>query len=275
LPDDPRHGQGAPLWCPFGPSDLAADQCPDDALSLTFDSAPLDADTVLLGRPTLDVECDAVPGAQIIARLTEVAPDGSSLLLSWGVREIDPADTRRARVTLNAVGHRVRARHRLRLALAASYWPMVWPAAAAAPSIVPGASRLTLPIWRGPYAPVEFDAPECAEPAPFTVLRKGAVTTVADGAGTRLDQGRVRHANGIEVETIFTDVMTYADGVPMAHFERDFELARDGWRTAIGVRGTMTSDAGAFAVDVALTAALNGESCADRTWTFRIPRRNA
>jgi putative CocE/NonD family hydrolase len=275
LPADPRHGQAARLWCPFGPGDLAADQRPDDALSLTFDSRSLDADAVLLGRPTLDVECDAVPGAQIVARLTEVAPDGTSLLLSWGVREIDPADTRGTRVTLNVVGHRVRAGHRLRLALAASYWPMVWPATVAPPSVVTGASRLTLPIWRGPHVPVSFDEPECAETAPFTVLRKGAVTTIADGAGRRLDQGRVRHANGIEVATVFADVMTYADGTPMAHFERDFELARNGWRTAISVRGTMTSDAQAFAVDVALTAALNGESCADRTWTFRLPRRNA
>jgi len=275
LPNDPRHGRAAGLWCPFGPSDLAADQRPDDAVSTTFDSAPLDADVTLLGRPHVDVECDAAAGAQIVARLTEVAPDGASLLLSWGVREIDAAGMQTVRVTLNALGRCVRAGHRLRLALAASYWPMVWPAAVAPPTIVTGSGRLTLPVWRGPYLPVEFAPAECAEPAPFTTLKKGAVATFANGAGTRMEHGRVRHANGIEVETVFSDLMTFDDGVPTIRCERDFELARDGWRTTIAVRGTMTSDATTFAVDVALTASLNGEPCADRTWRFRIPRRNA
>ena len=275
LPNDPRHGQAAGLWCPFGPSDLAADQRPDDAVSLTFDSVPFDADVTLLGRPHVDVECDALAGAHIVARLTEVAPDGSSLLLSWGVRELDAAGTQNARVDMNVLGRRVRAGHRLRLALAASYWPMVWPAAVAAPTIVAGVGRLTLPVWRGPFAPVEFGPPECAEPAQFTTLKKGAVESFADGAGTRLEHGRVRHANGMETETVFSDLMTFDGNTPTIRCERDFELARDGWRTTIAVRGTMTSDATTFAVDVGLTASLDGAPCADRTWRFRIPRRNA
>jgi putative CocE/NonD family hydrolase len=275
LPNDPRHGRAAGLWCPFGPGDLAADQRLDDAVSLTFDTAPLDADLTLLGRPHLDVECDAVVGAQIVARLTEVAPDGSSSLLSWGVREVDTAGVQNARVTLKVVGRRVRAGHRLRLALAASYWPMVWPAAVASPTIVAGTGRLTLPVWGGPYVPVAFEPPEFAEPASFAVLKKGALETFAGGAGRRLDQGRVRHANGIETETVFSDLMTLEGGTPTIRCERDFELARDGWRTTIAVRGTMTSDATTFAIDVALAATLNGEPCADRTWRFRIPRRNA
>jgi hypothetical protein len=138
---------------------------------------------VLLGAPALVVDVDAAkPGAQVVARLCEVGPDGASLLLSWGVQVLRGAGL--ASVRLNTVGHRLRAGHRLRLALASSYWPVVWPATGVpAPRIHAGASCLVLPVWRGPGAPVAFAEPECADTAPFTLLRKGAVTPVDDGAG--------------------------------------------------------------------------------------------
>jgi hypothetical protein len=212
----------------------------------------------------------------VIARLCEVAPDGSSLLLSWGVTSLGAKDLTRATVRLNVLGHRVRAGHRLRLALANSYWPVVWPATGLpAPDVVCGTSRLVLPVWRNSEIAVTFGEPECAEAAPFTVLRKASVTPLEHGAGARSDNGRIRHANGMEVDSIFVDELDVRDGVPSARCVREFELARGDWQTRVEIEGTMTGDRDGFDVAVALHASLNGQRCAERTWRFRFPRRPA
>ena len=277
LPHDLAHGGAAGRWCAFGPSELAPDQRPDDAVSRVFDSAPLDVDLVLLGNPELVVDLEAAhPGAQVIARLCEVAPDGTSLLLSWGVTTLEPNDLTHATVRLNVLGHCARAGHRLRLALASSYWPVVWPAThIPAPHLVCGNSRLVLPVWSDPGIAVLFDEPECAEAAPFTVLRKGSLTAIEGGAGWRADQGRIRHSNGMEVDTVFIDELALLDGVPSARCVRQFEMARGDWQTRIEVDGTMTGDRDGFEVAVALHASMNGQPCSQRTWRFRFPRRPA
>jgi len=273
LPADTRHGAASGMWCPFGPGDLAADQRPDDLVSMTFDTAPLPSDLSLLGAPVLVADVQGEQGAQVIARLCEVAPDGSSLLLSWGVQTLDGSP--HVRVRMNALGHRVTAGHRLRLALAASYWPMVWPSAVPPPRVTTGVSRLVLPVWTPQTMPVAFEEPECAQPAAFEVLRKGLLTIYDDGTGRRADQGRIRHANGMEVETVFIDEMTWTGDKPTALFAREFELARGDWQTRIAVSGEMTSDHDGFDVRVGLIASTGNERCADRTWAFRFPRRSA
>ena len=273
LPDDPQHGAAAGLWCPFGPGDLAADQRPDDVVSMTFDTAPLPADLPLLGVPELIVDVDGASTGQVVARLCEVAPDGASLLLSWGVQTLDRSP--QVRVRLNTLGHQVKAGHRLRLALAASYWPMVWPSAVAPPRVTTGTGRLVLPVWKTQTLPVAFEEPESAAAAPFEVLRKGSLTTYGDGTGRRADQGRIRHANGMEVESVFIDEMTWTGGAPSALFAREFELARGDWQTRIEVTGEMTSDRDGFDVRVGLIASMSDMRCAERTWTFRFPRSSA
>jgi predicted acyl esterase len=59
---------------------------------MTFDSLPLDADLSLLGVPEVIVDAQGEPGAQVIARLCEVAADGSSLLLSGAYRRSTAMD---------------------------------------------------------------------------------------------------------------------------------------------------------------------------------------
>ena len=275
LSENLKHGIASGQWCPFGPHDLPADQRPDDAVSLTFDTVPLEADVRLLGVPEFVVDLEgAVGGGQIVARLCEVAPDGSSLLLSWGVQRLDGSN--RAWVRLNTLGHHVRAGHRLRLAVATSYWPIVWPATGiAAPRLITGTSHLVLPVWRAAGMAVAFDEPECAEQAAFTVLRKGSLSKIDGGTGRRSDHGRIRHANGMEVETVFIDDMTIEDGVPTVRCVRQFEMARGDWQTRMEVSGEMTGDRDGFDVNVGLIASLGDVRCADRTWRFRIPRRPA
>jgi len=92
----------------------------------------LDSPLTLVGSPTLDVRFDspvvaatqaAGPGGQlqVFAKLYDVAPDGSQVLVHKLVSPVRVADvTQRVRIELPALVHRVETGHRLRLVLAAT-----------------------------------------------------------------------------------------------------------------------------------------------------------
>ena len=92
--DEPREllgvqscGTEAGAWTAEGQSaDLAGDQRPDDALSLTFDSEPLEEPLEILGFPeaSLELAVDR-PNALVAVRLCDVFPDGTSALVTRGL----------------------------------------------------------------------------------------------------------------------------------------------------------------------------------------------
>ncbi len=64
--------------------ELPGDLRDDDALSVCFDSKPLDRDMVLLGAPRLKLRfASDKPAALLAVRLCAVAPDGSSERITW------------------------------------------------------------------------------------------------------------------------------------------------------------------------------------------------
>ncbi len=127
---------GPVMW--FG--DVAPDQRPSDAYSLSFDSAPLAADLEILGLPLarLVVSADA-PQADWMARLEDVAPDGTTTLVASAAQNGAHRESARSPKTL-VPGERFPldiemhfsswifpAGHRLRLAVSNAQWPMLWP----------------------------------------------------------------------------------------------------------------------------------------------------
>src|SRR5690606_21767704 len=177
-------------WCGFGvDGEMPPDQRPDDGGSLVFDSDPLDERIEVLGAPVLELEVASDrPVALLAARLCDVAPDGSSLRVSYGLLNLCQRDSREApeplepgrpyRVTLqlNDLAHAFAAGHRIRLALSSSYWPIAWPSPEPATLTVrTGISTLTLPA-RPPRpeddALREFEPPEAAPGTPHTKLRR-------------------------------------------------------------------------------------------------------
>ena len=162
LPTDQTCGLSAGVWCANGlPAELAIDQAYDDERSLVFDSAPLTNPSSFSAGPhrRLAVECDR-PNALLAVRLCAVAPDGASTLLSWGALNLthrngheSPAPLVVGKryeldVELNAIGERVPAGHRLRLAVSSAYWPQLWPSRETAhlTLIADGSSTLVLPV---------------------------------------------------------------------------------------------------------------------------------
>ncbi|MEU3302655.1 CocE/NonD family hydrolase [Streptomyces sp. NPDC006678] len=188
--DSPQHtGLDAGRFTPCGSdADLPPDQRDEDAKSASFEftvTEPLE----VLGRPrvTLRLRMD-VPFGQTVARLCDVAPDGSSTLLTHGVLDLsaragrDRADAWPAgsaedvTFELAGTGHTFAPGHRIRLAVSSAYWPWIWPRADSAGfTLDPAGSALELPVRAATGSAtgsaatdadeaVDFEAPEHAEP---------------------------------------------------------------------------------------------------------------
>ena len=155
-------GQFAGKWASYNaPPDLPYDQREEDGGSLVFQTAPLDGarrDPRCPRRRGMEVSADA-PVAQLNVRLSDVAPDGRSTRVTYGVLNLTHRDSEESSEALEP-GRRYRPRyrstasrrpsrpgHRIRLSLSTSYWPLVWPAPGPALlSVYEKASTLTLPV---------------------------------------------------------------------------------------------------------------------------------
>ena len=281
-----RHGLDAGTWCPYGgPADEPPDQRDEDARSLCLTSEPLSERLELLGRPVAVLELTADrPLALVAVRLCDVAPDGTSHLITRGVLNLAHRDSHEhptavpagerivTRVELNVLGQAVPAGHRLRLAVASTYWPWAWPSpeAVALTLHTAGESRLELPV-RPPR-------PEDATLASFAEPESGAALPLDELPG-RFRQGRILRRevapgrselsffqdrpavriseNGTELEELTEDRYTIVDGDPLSASitcSWSIRLGRDDWRTRIESESTMTATAGDFLVTNRLEA---------------------
>ena len=288
-------------WCPYGfHGELAADQRPDDGRSLCFDGAPLAEPLDLLGAPVLTARLAIDrPAGLVIARLCDVAPDGSSRLMSYGVLNLThraghdraepmaPEQRVDVDLQLNDLGERVAAGHRLRLALSTSYWPMVWPAAEPVTlTLMPGASMLSLPLRPAPAAerPTEFQSPEMAPPMNVSRSRQGR-------------RDREIHENPTTGETIFTihrdrgayrlhDIDLTVDGGAVERFsitEGDplsakgdiawrYRMTRGDWDIRTESRTVLTASKDTFHLRAWLDAFEGDARVFTKNWSFDIPR---
>jgi uncharacterized protein len=167
-------------------AEMPGDQAADDALSLCFDGEVLGEDLQLLGAAEVRMRVASdKPLAFVVARLCDVAPDGSSVRIAHGMLNLChrdsrespapmvPGETVEVAFNLDQMGYRLAAGHRLRLALSTTYWPFVWPSPEAATLTISGGS-LTLPVHIGADA-AEWTPPpaEHAAPAALRVIRAG------------------------------------------------------------------------------------------------------
>lgn len=164
---------GTNLWW----GELRHDQAPSDAYSLVYDSAPLTEDLAILGTPEAHLNASATaPLADWIARLSDVAPDGSVTMVtgaglngaqrdSWSEPvDLEPGRTYRLKIGMHFTSWVFPRGHRVRMAVSNAQWPMMWPTPyAMTTSLAIGgeqATRLVLPgvPLKSPAAPLEFTA---------------------------------------------------------------------------------------------------------------------
>ncbi|MFB6980229.1 CocE/NonD family hydrolase [Streptomyces scopuliridis] len=304
----PQHtGLDAGRFFPFGnPADLPPDQREEDGRSVCFDSAPLTGRVEILGRPRVRLRLDSVtPRAHVIARICDVAPDGSSTLVTRGVLNLMsrhgreradawvPGTYEDVECELTATGYAFPPGHRVRVAVSDAYWPWVWPHGERGRlTVLPGESAVLLPVRDPAYdtgrAPLRFEEPEQAPPLPVTV---------DPPAGPRTPERVVRHevATGewtLEVDPNYGGSRTYPDGLRYEESARETYRIRaddplsavaesrwtirlrrpDGWDAEITTRTELRATATEFVMDSGLEARANGETVAKRGWHRTTPR---
>ncbi|MDQ2094809.1 CocE/NonD family hydrolase [Rhodobacteraceae bacterium 10Alg 79] len=173
-------GEFCAIW--LGP-EMPGDQRVDDAKSVCWDSAPLEAACAVTGAP--EVVLRIVPEAargQVAVRLCHVHPDGASTRVTYGVlnlayrdgfeepEDMVPGQEIEVRVRLDQIAYEVPAGARLRVAVSSAYWPLLWPAAGDGPLRVTG-GHLDLPVTQAPVPGREFPEPEAADPWQTEELR--------------------------------------------------------------------------------------------------------
>jgi putative CocE/NonD family hydrolase len=303
----PTLGTRAALsWGAGGPPNgLGRDLRPDESLGPTYTTEPLERAIEILGVPEIAVHVAVdAPVATLVARLADVAPDGTSAQVSAGILNLthrrshevpEPLEAGRvevATVQLRPAGYRFQPRHRIRVSLASSAWPVVWPSPyPAALEIHRGPStpsRLILPVvppagGRGdvpvpPYKATPPDVPVVggegfADEPRWRITEDvidGSVTvTIHDGGEDVLDDGRRLYA----AETI--DLTAWEHDPARARLDADviYRWSEHGADVDIRARSTQTSDVGAFHLTVDLDVTLDGERFFQRSWSESIPRR--
>jgi putative CocE/NonD family hydrolase len=297
----PQHcGIDAGRFFPYGnPADLPPDQREEDGRSVCFDTPPLGEHTAILGLPEVALRIEAGGPANVVVRLCDVAPDGSSTLVTRGCldlrkragmdRIVDPVpgDVVEVSIPMTAIAWEFPPGHRIRLAVSTSYWPWVWPYPVAAEvNLHIGGSALVLPVRApdAPSQPVVFEPPEQAPPMP--VVYHGA-----PGPEREVHYNPETGEWRLTVDPNYGGSRTYPDGLEFDERIREtyairsadpataecgsdwmVRLRRPGWDVQITVSARMSIDNGDFLTGHELTAILNDETVCQRTWHARIPR---
>jgi uncharacterized protein len=317
----PTTGTRGPLSWGAGdpPNGLARDLRPDEADGPTYTSPPLTEPLDVLGVPEVVVhlEVDA-PVAMLSVRLSDVAPDGTSALVSAGVLNLThrrshaapepllPGAVEEVRVPLRTAGYRWRPGHRLRVSIASSLWPVVWPSpypatfrihrGPATPSrlelpVIPpagGAGDLPVPAFRTEAPDLRWPAPEpadgggpaVADPPEWRIeedVLDGSVTVrFHDGGEDVVPDGRRLYAAESIRMTAWDDDPARAElDADVVYRWQERDPARNGELTRIEIRAIsrQRSTVSDFDLSVRLEVDVDGERFFDRDWQETIPRQ--
>lgn len=308
-----RHGQvslQSPLvlgyfggkWCSYAAApDLPDDQRQEDGGALVFDSGDLSDAVEILGAPVFEFcFCVDQPIAQVAARLSDVAPDGSATRITYGLLNLthrnsnetpeylEPGEWYSAKLVLNNVAQRFPQRHRIRLALSTSYWPLVWPAPKPAKlELDPKESRLLLPV-REPQPQDQalrpFDPPVGAVPLQTSMIRpekhnwyvhRDLAESISELEVINDNGIKLIHETGTEIEKTTYEWYRSRDNdyqsvLGETRTIRGFK--RGDWQVRIFTRTVLTSDEDNFYLQAELDAYENDKRVFSKNWDEVIAR---
>lgn len=297
-------GMKAQEWCPYGQGRIAAegatDQREDDAGSLCFDTTPTATPLQMVGIPEVRLRLAAdQPHAVVAVRLCDVAPDGTSAFVTFGVLNLThrssdefpeplvPGQFYDITLRLKPIGQTLPVGHRLRLAVSSSYWPMMWPAPGNVTlTLDPTGSHLDLPILStDAHLPVPVFGPaDGAEPGPQTT-HLGPTETRKIHIGIEdqtVDFDIVSHDGDYTIEdtgTRITSTRTKQYSIsrhdPLAcrtAVQYVVSYQRPDWDVRVETEVTCQADATHFHLSGSLRAFDDGQVFAARNFAESIPR---
>jgi len=290
-------------WCPYGMGgsspDLAIDQREDDGRSICFDGPILADPLPILGAPTIDLRF-AINQSQgfIAVRLMDVAPDGTSKRVSYGlinlthredhehIEAMVPGEWSDVQITLNDLAHRFSSGHRIRVAISTAYWPMVWPSPAAVNLLIAtDNSAINLPVRRTDSEDIlEFSIPEIAPMGKFRSIEPpfSSLTVSRDLAEGVWNQKLVENhglahidAINLDVEDGLTCEFSIQDNDPLsatASWNWHTLRRRKGWDLNIQTTTRLRSTATEFLIDTSVVATQSDEEVFRKNWNQRLQR---
>ena len=293
-------GRGSRHFEPMGGlGDLPDVQTRDDADALSFTTDRLTEDLAIFGRVVVRIRLASdKPNAFVFVRITEVAKDGESYLVTRGnlnlthrqghdeeVAPVPVGEFIDYEIPLKHIAQTVPTGRRLRLSLSTSYWPWIWPSPEKARITVDLArTSVNVPLldptlaaplnraWEPPaIAPPPLVTFEGGEPFwawqedqnPTLVLRSStAPTTKHFPSGlTTVHENETRYL--LDPDDPLTATVEAS---------RHATFARDDWHVETTQRSRMTCDATSFNVSTHLTARLNGAEIFAEKLSHRIRR---
>ncbi len=281
-------------------ADLPGDQRHDDACCVTFDTAPLQNDREIFGRPELTLRLASDQAvAFCVARLCDVAPDGRSTRIAIGaanlnlspdmgrVRLLKPGKIERIILPLGVVAHRFSKGHRIRIALSNTYWPMLWP------SPKPGTLTLHLKgsdftftgLPKGSSACRDFGPPDGMRTRPWQTLAPASfardITRDVARGRTCLrigDQSALERSgdHGLEHWSKTDRAYEIEDGRPDTatfRIHRQLGIRRVGFEATTEVDATVTSDETHFHWRLEMQARSDGRRVAHKQIAGKTARK--
>jgi putative CocE/NonD family hydrolase len=275
------------------------EQGANDAFSLTYTSKPLARDTEILGFPRVSLHASATaPVAFFAARLCDVAPDGTSVLVTKGLlnatrrngmdraEPLVPGEVYRLEFDLDAASWVFPSGHRIRVAISGADFPEVLPSPYPCDLIVYSGSahpsRLTLPVVpAGQERPGPTFLPPPQRRSQFTHGGGAPRTSVTydiarrtmmarrEAADTlrRADGTEVSSENRMEIEVSTTDPA----GAVVSGWDRK-RLQRPGFDVDCVATADLRGDASALGLRLTLEVTVNGAPHWSREWRRTIPR---
>ncbi|MGX9354524.1 CocE/NonD family hydrolase [Roseobacteraceae bacterium S113] len=273
-------GAAAGEYFPFAfDAELPVDQRNDDGGSACFDSAPQAQPLDIVGAPELHLRLVPEAASGLIAvRLTDVFPDGTSAMITYGYlnlchaeshaapRALVPGEEIDVSLRLDQIAYRLPKGHKLRVAVSTQYWPSLWPPAHAHGVTLTGGT-LAVPC-RPPAQNDEwrFEPPEHAPGWAHDVLRASSYSRkremdYASGESTLrvfIDNGENRdRAHGLETGSWSEELWRIrADDPLSARCDIRWEqvLRRDDWTVRTQTHSAMWSDAETFFFEAEIKA---------------------
>lgn len=278
-------GQMLPGW------GMPDDQRLDEGLSLVYTLAPREEPLELAGvaRARLWLECTA-PVAFVSVKLCDVAPDGTSVLVTKGLLNLAhrhssatpeplvPGQLYEMEIPFQAMAYRFRAGHRVRLMLAAADFLNQWPtplphqlrvhcgfgrsSQIVLPCRAPGATPGPMPE----FLSSEFEPlPASQIPTPKYVIRRDMIqqqTTV-----------EIRTQSGIGINESAYTVNHRQPAEAAIQSEYAYRLERPGMAIVVHAHCVTRSDLLAFHQLTEVEITVNGRPHWNRSWSLSVPRR--
>ncbi|MDP5008643.1 MAG: peptidase S15, partial [Glaciimonas sp.] len=292
-------GEYCVIW--LGP-EFPTDQRNDDAGSLTINTPPLEASIALVGATTLKlrVRSDS-EHAQLAVRLNDVAPDGASTRITYGVLNLNLQDYAAPNTTvkkLNAgewfdvtlqlddVGYRMPAGHQLRVAISSAYFPLIWPSKDHAKlDIDLKKSSITLPLHDLlTVAPSPFAEPEAAAPLTLRYERQPSNSrqvindAMTGRVTTRIHDDFGRYCfddHGLVVEQMCDEKYSILPKDPLSASSEQrwiYKAGRGEWNVEVKSVLKLTADADKFIIEAEQTAWENGKQVHHQVWVEEVAR---